>query len=345
MISFPLFFPKNKKIKETITVLSADIGGTKTSLGLFVTANGKLKPLKDATFSSKQHSSFYDIVKLFLKENKSNLPDVLSIGVAGPVVNGTVKLTNLSWTLNTDELKQKTGIRAVYLLNDLEATAYGLAGVRDDDLAYIYNSKQIANGNMAVLAPGTGLGEAGMFWDGSAYRPFATEGGHSEFSPRNDLDIELLRFLRDQYEIVSWEHLLSGAGIYNIYRFLRDVKGYKEPAWLSEKLETEDPAAVISHTAMRALNDGCVLAMENYITYLAREATSLVLKLKATGGLVLGGGIPPKIYPLLRSELFHQQFQKSDRMELLLGDVPIYIILNSKAALVGAAYYGAYGAV
>jgi glucokinase len=345
MISFPLFFPKYKDINEVITVLSADIGGTKTSLGLFITEGEKLKLLKDATFSSKQYPSFYDVIEQFLKENKPIFPDVLSIGVAGPVVNGAVKLTNLPWTLDRNQLRLETGIKEVYLLNDLEATAYGLAGVREDDLAYIYKSKQVIAGNMAVLAPGTGLGEAGMFWDGSAYRPFAAEGGHSEFSPRTNLDIELLRFLHNQYEIVSWEHLLSGAGIYNIYKFLRDVRGYKEPAWLSEKLETEDPAAVISHTAMRGLNDCCTQAMENYITYLAREATSLVLKLKATGGLVLGGGIPPKIYPLLRSELFHQEFQKSDRMELLLENVPIYIILNSKAALVGAAYYGAFAAI
>lgn len=344
MISFPLFFPRYKEIKEVVTVLSADIGGTKTNLGLFITENKKLKLLKDATFSSQEYPSFSEIVKQFLKENKSNFPDVLSIGVAGPVVNRKAKLTNLSWLLDLDLLKQDTGIKQACLLNDLEATAYGLAGMRDDDLTYIYKGNEIEGGNMAVLAPGTGLGEAGMFWDGSAYRPFATEGGHSEFAPRTDMDIELLGFLRNHYEIVSWEHLLSGAGIYNIYKFLRDVKGYKEPAWLGEKLETEDPAAVISHTAMRALNTACVQTMDHYITYLAREATSLVLKLKATGGLVLGGGIPPKIYPLLRNELFYQEFRKSDRMDALLADTSIYIILNSKAALIGAAYYGAYGA-
>jgi len=342
MIDLPLYLPNQEKNKGKMQVLAADIGGTKTNLGLFAIDGPEVSLLKEASFESKKYSSFEDILDEYLKEHNMGLPDVLSIGVAGPVVNNRVKLTNLSWTINTTIIKQGKGINKVCLLNDLEATAYGLAGVEEEDLAPIYSGEQ-SKGNIAILAPGTGLGEAGLFWDTSFYHPFATEGGHSEFSPRTDVDIELLNFLRKENSLISWEHLISGEGIYRIYQFLRDVKRYKEPAWLGEKLASEDPAAVISHTAMRQLNEMCIKTMQLFVTYMAREASSLVLKLKATGGLFLGGGIPPKIYPLLRDELFRQQFIKSDRMEELLASVPIYVILNSKAALIGAAYYGAFG--
>lgn len=249
MLNLPLFLPGRSQNKAA-KILAVDIGGTKTSFGLFTIAGANVNLLQEETYPSKNYSSFNDVLDKYLQEHVSFIPDVLSIGVAGPVVDGKVQLTNLSWSIDADLLQQEKGIAKVFLLNDLEATAYGLAGIEKDDLAIIHSGEQ-KKGNVAILAPGTGLGEAGLFWDGSCYRPFATEGG-------------------------------------------------------------------------------------------AREATSLVLKLKATGGLFLGGGIPPKIYPLLRDELFRQQFIQSDRMEPLLQDVPIHLILNSKAALVGAAYYGAF---
>jgi len=340
MINLPLYLPGRVQSKAA-NILAVDIGGTKTSLGLFAIAGADVNLIQEETYPSKNYSSFNDVLDKYLQEHVSFIPDVLSIGVAGPVVNGNVQLTNLSWSIDANLLQQEKGIAKVFLLNDLEATAYGLAGIGKDDLAIIHSGEQ-KKGNLAILAPGTGLGEAGLFWDGSFYRPFATEGGHSEFSPRTDLDIELFHYLRNKTSPISWEHLISGEGIYRIYTFLRDVRGYKEPTWLEEKFKTENPAAVISHTAMRQLNETCVKAMQLFVTYMAREATSLVLKLKATGGLFLGGGIPPKIYPLLRDELFRQQFTQSDRMEPLLKDVPIHLILNSKAALIGAAYYGAF---
>src|SRR5690606_33932310 len=181
----------------------------------------------------------------------------------------------------------------------------GLVGLAEEDVATVFDSGAPLSGNMAILAPGTGLGEAGLFWDGDAYRPFATEGGHSDFAPQTPLDLELYAYLTDEIDIVSWEHVVSGPGIYRIYCFLRDVKAYKEPAWLAENFKNDsDPAAVISHAAMRELDAACIKTMELFVSYMAREAASLVLKHKATGGLLLGGGIPPRIYPLLRTAQF-----------------------------------------
>src|SRR5690606_1235655 len=179
---------------------------------------------------------------------------------------------------------------------------------------------------------------------GSSYRPFATEGGYSDFAPQTELDLELLVHLQGVVGMVSWEHVVSGPGIHRIYRFLRDVKGHKEPTWLTENFKFDrDPAAVISHAAMRELDPVCMTTMDLFVGYMAREATSLVLKHKATGGLLLGGGISPRIYPLLREDSFRQRFIRNSRMTELLQQVPIKVILNSKAALIGAAYYGAFG--
>jgi len=325
------------------TILAADIGGTKTSLGLFEVGRDTLSLLHEATVPSKGYDTFEGVVMKFLEGNP-DVPSMLSIGVAGPVLNNQVNLTNLDWELDGSQLQRNLGIGRVVLINDLEATAYGLAGLVQDDVATIFDHGEAPSGNMTILAPGTGLGEAGIFWDGDAYRPFATEGGHSDFAPHTALDLELYTHLKDEIEIPSWEHLVSGPGIYRIYRFLRDVKKHKEPAWLTENFKNDsDPAAVISHAAMRELDATCIKTMELFVSYMAREATSLVLKHKATGGLLLGGGIPPRIYPLLRKALFRQQFIRNSEMTELLEKVPIKVILNSKAALIGAAYYGAYG--
>lgn len=343
-MSYPLFLPqKEKRDLYGKAILAADIGGTKTSLGLFELRDGVLTLLRETTVPSKAHATFEGIVTQFLETNPC-APYILSIGVAGPVLNNQVKLTNLSWELDGDRLERELGITHAVLINDLEATAYGLTGLNAEDIAPVFDPGEGTPGNMAILAPGTGLGEAGLFWDGAAYRPFATEGGHSDFAPRTELDLELQTYLKGVSDIVSCEHVVSGPGIYRIYRFLRDVKGHKEPAWLTENFKAgNDPAAVISHAAMRELDATCMKTMELFVAYMAREATSLVLKHKATGGLLLGGGIPPRIYPLLREELFRRQFIQNSQMTDLLEGVSIRVILNSKAALIGAAYFGAFG--
>ncbi len=340
----PLYLPRYHSAgKEKATILAVDLGGTKTAVGLFSMGGKNLKLLEEAAYPSAEYSSFVDIFHQFLQEKGLAIPDRISIGVAGPVMNGTVQLTNLAWGLDRQEILKDTGVKEVSLINDLEATSFGLAGLTEDYLATTHTGKPQPGGNMAILAPGTGLGEAGLFWDGSAYRPFATEGGHCNYAPLNDLDIELYHHIQEKHPIVSWEHLISGRGIFRIYRFLRDVKGYKEPGWLTEKLAEDDPAAVISHTAMRELNEACTKTMEMFVSYMAEEAANLVLKLKATGGLFLGGGIPPKIFPLLKTDAFYKHFINSHQMQNLLREIPIKVILNSKSALLGAAYYGAYG--
>ena len=324
-------------------LLAADIGGTKTSLGLFEVRLDAVSLLHEATVPSKGGTTFEELVTAFL-HGRAEAPAVLSIGVAGPVSDNQVKLTNLSWELISRELQRTLGIARVELINDLEATAYGLVGLAADDIAPIFEPDELSAGNMAILAPGTGLGEAGLFWDGETYRPFATEGGHSDFAPQTELDFEFYNFLADEIDIPSWEHVVSGPGIYRIYRFLRDVKSHQEPAWLTENFKNgNSPAAVISHAALRELDITCIKAMELFVSYMAREATSLVLKHKATGGLLLGGGIPPRIFPLLRKPRFRHQFVQNSHMTDLLEKVSISVILNSKAALIGAAYYGAYG--
>ena len=341
----PLYLPRYEVAdKAPFTVLAADIGGTKTAVGLFSVSGKELQPIKENTYPSNEHPSFQAVLKRFLSDHQLPHPDRLSIGVAGPVLDGKVQVTNLPWVLDREQLIADTGVKEVSLINDLEATAYGLAGLNKEYMATIHPGHEQASGNIAVLAPGTGLGEAGLYWDGQGYRPFATEGGHCHFSPRNALDVELYQHLSERHQTVSWEHVISGRGIYRIYRFLRDIKGYKEPAWLTEKLSQDDPAAVISHTAMRELNDTCIETMKLFVGYIATEASNLVLKLKATGGLLLGGGISPKIFPLLKTDLFYEQFVHSHRMQDLLKEVPISVILNSHTALLGAAYYGAYRA-
>ncbi|WP_257668975.1 glucokinase [Parapedobacter tibetensis] len=343
-MSYLLYLPKKgKRAIQKQQILAADIGGTKTSLGLFEVQGERLSLLREATFPSEAHVTFEELVKKFWNDDMQ-APSILSIGVAGPVLDNKVKLTNLSWELDASLLERDLGIGRVVIINDLEATAYGMAGLTSEDIVPIVDNGADTLGNMAILAPGTGLGEAGLFWDGEAYRPFATEGGHSDFAPRTEFDLELWAYLKETSDMISWEHLVSGPGIYRIYRFLRDVKGNKEPAWLMENFKNNsNPAAVISHAAIRQLDITCITAMELFVSYMAREATSLVLKHKAMGGLILGGGIPPRIYPLLRKDLFRQQFIQNSRMTELLQNVSIKVILNSKAALIGAAYYGAYG--
>jgi len=343
-MTYSLYLPqRGKRDFRGKAILAADIGGTKTGLGLFEVQGDVLSLVREATFSSKAYATFEEVVAKFL-ENNPDVPYTLSIGVAGPVLDNQVKLTNLSWELEGHRLERTLGFDRVVLLNDLEATAYGLAGLGPEDIATVFDPGRIIPGNMAILAPGTGLGEAGLFWDGEAYRPFATEGGHSDFAPRTALDIELQGYLKEITDIVSWEHVVSGPGISRIYRFLRDVRGHKEPAWLTENFKnSSDPAAVISHAAMRELDATCIKTMELFVGYMAREAASQVLKHKATAGLLLGGGIPPRIYPLLRKELFREQFIQNSSMAELLEETAINVILNSKAALIGAAYFGAFG--
>jgi glucokinase len=346
-IKIPLFFPRMAGIsKESITVLAGDVGGTKTNLALFQSHGENLELIREMTFHSSNYPSCLEILKQFLSEiEKSGIPKPkrVCLGVAGPVVQGKVEITNLSWNLDIEDIRQTTGIKEVSLINDLEATAYGLAGLGPDDFITIHEGNRENKGNMAILAPGTGLGEAGLFWDGASYHPFSTEGGHADFAPRSQTDMDIFHYLQRKYGIISWERVIAGPAIHDIYLFFLEARSRVQPPWLKEEMEREDPSAVISRAALEEKDSVCQETLQIFVRYLARESSNLALKMKATGGLFLGGGIPPKISPLLQVNVFYDNFLDCDRMQHLLKNIPIRIILNSNAALIGAGYFGAFG--
>jgi glucokinase len=335
----PIAFKKNLSHKAaSSTVLAGDVGGTKTNMALYQVNRDSLTILKEKRYVSRDYHSLTDIIRDFCGES---LPERICAAVAGPVLHGKSKLTNLAWQLDSEVMSEALGA-SVDFINDLEATAYGLAGLQPDELATLATGDPSAEGNIAVIAPGTGLGEGGLFWDGDQYHPFASEGGHSDFAPRDRIDMELFLYLQKQFGHVSWERVVSGMGIKSIYQFLTEAKKEKVPEWLAQRMQKEDPAAVISEAALEREDPVCSEAMALFVRYLATEAASLVLKLKATGGLYIGGGIPPKILPLLQHESWIKNFGNCGRMRPLLEQVPVYVILNDKMALLGAACYGAY---
>lgn len=340
----PIYLPRFESAAlPSVTLLAADVGGSKTNVGFFHIKGQQLSLVKQQTYRSQDYPSFPKLMHTFLLTSQLPQPARVSLGVAGPVLKGKAYLTNLGWLMDQKTLEEETGIRTLSLINDLEATAYGLAALEDKQVLRIHEGNAHRGGNIAVMAPGTGLGEAGLYWDGKQYHPFASEGGHTHFSPNSSEDLDLYRFIRQGHETVSWEHLIGGPGIYRIYRFLLAQGKMKASTNIKEALSREDPAAVISQAALDQSDFLCQKTMEIYVRLLACEAANLVLKMKATGGLFLGGGIPPKIISLLQSELFYQSFTKSHRMEDLLSQVPVNIILQPDTALWGAAYYGAYG--
>ena len=341
-MKFPLYLPQiENPANNNLSILAADVGGTKTNIAQFVSQNGKMVLKLEETYTTNHHNSLTEIILDFIKKNNFEKPDRISIGAAGPVVNGTCHTTNIKFKT---ELSRDLQIDKVYLINDLEATAFGMTEMDDEFMVTMRNGNPSIGGHIAILAPGTGLGEACLFWDGKYLRPMPSEGGHSEFAPRTDVEFELVKFLQKTYgEIIVWERLVSGPAIYKIYEFLRDVKGYEEQAWLTQKLaEAKDKSAVISETAMSGLCTTCVLAMEMLVDFMARRANNMVLNYKATGGLILAGGIPPRIYNFINKDKIEESFLKCDEMEPLLAGIPIYLNLNSKTALYGAAYYGAF---
>ncbi|GGB08973.1 glucokinase [Puia dinghuensis] len=338
-LKVPIAFKKGlKKDQEPVTLLAADIGGTKTNIARCVASWEGVSIVEQKRYVSRDYPTLTEIIHDF---HKGKLPERVCAAVAGPVVNGRSKLTNLSWDLDSAAISRELGI-PVHFINDLEATAYGMAGLGSDELATLATGDPEAKGNIAIIAPGTGLGEAGLFWDGERYHPFATEGGHADFAPRTPKDVELFYALQQQFGHVSWERLVSGMGIKNIFHCLVSKHRDPLPEWLSERLKDEDPAAVISEAALRHDDLICAETMDLFVRYLATEASCLVLKLMATGGLFLAGGIPPKILPLLQTEHWTKNFDNNGRMHDLSDKIPVHVVLNDKMALQGAAYYAAY---
>lgn len=323
-------------------ILAGDIGGTKTVIGLFEEAGNRPQAIRETTFPSRQFGTLEEVLDRFLEPGFRASLRAACFGVAGPVVEGKSKATNLPWELDERVLTETLRVPHVKLLNDLEATAYGMLRLEPADLYVLQRGLQ-RKGNLAVIAAGTGLGEAILFWDGTRHHPTATEGGHADFAPRNDLETELLRFLSREYGHVSYERLLSGPGLFNIYRFLRDSGVASEPEWLRERLTTGDPSAAISEFGLAGSDLLCMKALELFVSIYGAEAGNLALKAFAVGGVYIGGGIAPKIlagaphHTPLR-DTFIDAFADKGRFADLLRSIAITVALNPRTALLGAAH-------
>jgi glucokinase len=317
-------------------ILAGDIGGTNARLAYFQPQNGNLRLVSERVFPSREHHELGDIVTKFLRESDTR-PEVACFGIAGPVLNGRVETSNLPWVIEQSRLAKQIHLPATLLINDLEANAWGIGALTPDDLVPLNRVSGAALGNQAVIAPGTGLGEAGLFWDGTRHHVFACEGGHADFAPQDDLQIELLRFLRARFGHVSYERILSGPGLVNAYEFLHDSGCGQENREFAQALEKGDAAATISRAALSGTNPLAEKALALWISVYGAEASNLALKAMATGGLFLGGGISPKILPKLQGPLFLQAFLDKGRMRPLVESIPVQVITNEKAALLGAA--------
>jgi glucokinase len=319
-------------------ILAGDIGGTHARLAFFQSKNGHLTPVAEGVFPSRDHSGLDEIVGQFVAQ-QSLRPDVACFGVAGPVRNGKVETSNLPWTVEASRLAGELHLASALLINDLEANAWGIASLGDQDQVALNRVKGMPVGNQGVISAGTGLGEAGLFWNGNGYEIFASEGGHCDFAPRTELEIELLRYLVARFGHVSFERIVSGPGLVNVYNFLRDTHRGEEPQWLTDELAQGDQAATISRAAVAGKNVLAEHALDLWISIYGAEAGNLALKLMATGGVFLGGGIAPKIVSKLSGLLFMQAFVSKGRLQPLLESIPVKVITNDKIALFGAARY------
>jgi glucokinase len=316
-------------------ILAGDIGGTNARLAYFQSLKGRLHLISERTFPSREYSEFGEIVSEFL-ENASPRPEIACFGIAGPVHNGRVETSNLPWVIEQSRLAKEIRLPATLLINDLEANAWGIGALSAQDLITL-NRVVPCNGNQAVIAPGTGLGEAGLFWNGSRHEIFACEGGHADFAPQGELQIELLRFLATKFGHVSYERVLSGPGLVNVYEFLREKDSSGEPGGFGAHLSRTDAAALVSRAALDGSNPLAAQALDLWVSVYGAEAGNLALKTMALGGIFLGGGISPKILPRLTGSAFMRAFLDKGRLRPVLEGITVQVITNDKAALLGAA--------
>ena len=318
-------------------ILAGDVGGTKVHLALFDFIDGNLKHARDKQFPAKEYAGLEAIVKEFLVAEKVT---AACFGVPGPVRDGRLRLTNLPWTLDRRELARNLEIDYVFLINDLQANGYGIAELEADQVYTLSEGDARQVGNRALISAGTGLGEGFIIWDGRNYVPYPSEGGHADFAPRNRDEFDLLRFLRHKYNgRVSYERVVSGQGLTNIYEFLREVRGLEEPVWLAERITEEDPNVVIVESALKARSEICERALDMFVSAYGAEAGNLALKVMSVGGLYVGGGVAPRILEKLKDGTFLKAFTDKGRLSQLLVNMPVRVILESRAALIGAAAY------
>ena len=320
-------------------ILAGDIGATRVRLAAFQTEGNQLHRVVDQTYKSQQHGGLAELVKMFVGA-EGILVHSACFGVAGPVRAGKSKISNLEWMIDATELAALLKLPSVGLINDLEAYAYGVDALESKDFVTLSEGADEAEGNRAVISARTGLGVAGLYWDGFRHHPFPCEGGHADFAPKNELEMELAQYLRKKFQHVSCERILSGPGIRNIYDFLRDLKKADEPVWLREQLsQSKDPPALISQLAIDGKAAICEQALSIFVSVYGSETGNCALNFMATGGVFIGGSIAAKIVPKMRDPIFMKSFLDKGRMQPLLQDMPVKIVLNDDAGLIGAARY------
>ena len=326
-------------------ILAGDIGGTNTRLALFEGTPDRLRALNIEVFPSPQFSGPAEIVRKYFANAGKQPVQAAAFGLPGAVVDGRVETTNLPWVVDSRHLSAELGLDRVELINDLFANAHGIALLDESDFVVLNQGTPSPTGNRALISAGTGLGEAGLLGeaDGS-FRPFPSEGGHADFAPTDEIQIELLRYLFGRFEHVSYERVLSGPGLHNIYEFLRETKRAEEPAGLASEIAQGDPAAAIAKAGLAGSAAIAVKALDIFISIYGAEAGNLTLSVMATSGAFIGGGIAPKIAVKLKSPEFMKAFAAKGRMRGLLENVPVRVITNDKTALFGAGRVAALAA-
>ncbi len=321
-------------------ILAGDIGGTTTRIAVLDVCGRELETLTKASYPSQQFTSLDEIIADFQDTHQHTL-NAACFGVAGPVQQQTASITNLPWQISAANIGEHLELARVSLLNDLEATAWGLRTLHEHDVYTLQQGTELAIGNAAIIAAGTGLGEAGFYFDGHKHHPFACEGGHADFSPQTELDMALLRHLQTRHEHVSWERVVSGDGLVSIHECLCQLRQRPMPDWLQQAMSEGDAAAAISEAAQQGRDDTCVEALGLFVHHYGVEAGNLALKIMATGGVYIAGGIAPKIMQQLQDGTFIKAFHGKGRMQGLLEQMPVRVVLNEEAALQGAAVYAA----
>jgi glucokinase len=320
-------------------ILAGEIGATRIRLAAFETEGNKLQRVVEKIYMSQEHSGLPDIIAHFIRTEGIPVQSAC-FGVAGPVRGGRSRISNLPWIIDSRELAEQLKLSSVGLINDLEAYAYGVDALESQDFVTLSEGSDDAEGNRAVISARTGLGVAGLYWDGYRHHPFACEGGHTDFAPRNDLEVELLQYLLKKYGHVSCERILSGPGIKNIYDFLRDTKKAEEPHWLREQInEAQDAPPLISQLALENKVAICEQTLAIFVSAYGAETGNCALNFMSTGGIFIGGSIAAKIVPKMKDPIFMQAFSGKGRMQVLLQDIPVKIVLNDDSGIIGAARY------
>jgi glucokinase len=325
--------------EDRAMILAGDIGATRTRVAAFETEGNRLQCVVEKIYMSHDHGGLSEILPQFIRGEGIPVHRAC-FGVAGPVRSGRSKISNLPWIIDSRELAQQLKLDSVGLLNDLEAYGYGIDALESKDFITLSEGSGDAEGNSAVISARTGLGVAGLYWDGFRHHPFASEGGHADFAPRNALQMELLAYLQQRYGRISCERVLSGPGIRNIYEFLRDSHKVDEPAWVRDQINAaQDVPALISQLALEGKAAICDQAMTIFVSVFGAETGNCALRYMTTGGIFIGGSIAARIVAKMKDPVFLQSFLDKGRMEVLLKDMPVKIILNDSCGLIGAARY------